>query len=261
MRRILVSLSLVLVFLATSVSPAFAHKEVKNKLKQLQHASYHEVTMVDRNSDGKIVGGGTCSAMAIGPHTLILAEHCNDEYTNQVYVDASIPDIKDNTARTYSAEKSFDHQDHMLLDLGQITFPSYIPFKAPPATPRQGEHFYYWGSPNGTPDQYREGYITGTAPFEHSDDPDIDASGPLYMASGPAQPGDSGSMLFDSETGKPIGILTYGFADGMFVGIFPIQFTQAQVDQALRPIGVTVEPAQRPADPETNPFRVFTLSR
>ena len=90
MRRILVSLSLVLVFLATSVSPAFAHKEVKNKLKQLQHASYHEVTMVDRNSDGKIVGGGTCSAMAIGPHTLILAEHCNDEYTNQVYVDAKI---------------------------------------------------------------------------------------------------------------------------------------------------------------------------
>jgi hypothetical protein len=246
MRRIFVSLLLTILFLATSVSPAFARKEVKSKLKQLQHASYHEVTMVDRDDNGKIIDGGTCSAMAIGPHTLILAEHCDDRYTNQVYVDAPLEDIKARTARTYSATKQFDHQDHMLLDLAQITFPAYISFEGKTVFPVQGEHFYYFGSPAGIRDQYREGYITGTLPFTPKDDPDIDASGPLFMGVGPVVPGDSGSLIFDAQTGEAIGIVTYGIGDGSFVGIFPIEFTQAQIAQSKAPVDTVPEPPARP---------------
>ena len=253
MRRSLVSLSLVLTFLAASISPAFATKSVKDKVKRQQHAAYHEVTMVDRDDTGKIVGGGTCSSMAVGPHTLLLAEHCNDPYTAEVYVDAKVEDIKARVARTYSAEKQFDHQDHMLLDLAQITFPSFVPLDIV-APPVQGEHFYFWGSPNGIRDQYRESYITGVIPFNHDqDDPEIDASGPVYMAVGPAQPGDSGSVLFDSQTGKIIGVLTYGFADGLFIGIFPIQFTSAQLAQSQKSVTTVNQPAPRPPDAQGEP--------
>ena len=252
MRRIFCSLILIATFLATA-SPAFARKEVKDKVKRLQHTAYHEVTMIDRDDTGKIVGGGTCSSTAVGPHTLLLAEHCNDPYTAEVYVDAPEGTIRANTARTYSALKQFDHQDHMLLDLAQITFPTYVPLSIV-APPVQGEHFYFWGSPQGIRDEYRESYITGTVPFNHDkDDPEIDASGPVYMAVGLIQPGDSGSVLFDSKTGKIIGVVTYGFGNGLFIGIFPIQFTSAQLTQSLQPVVTVSQPAPRPPDAQGEP--------
>ena len=252
MRRVPCSLVLIATFVATAVSPAFARKEVKPKLKALQHAAYHFVGMIDRDDTGKVVGGGFCSATAVGPHTLMLAEHCNDPYTAEVYVDATMDQVRHNDPklRTYSAEKYFDHQDHMLLDLAQITFADYAPVQLPVAQPYQGEHFYFTGSPNGQPNQYREGYVTGKLDFDQAtDDPDIDAHGPLFIISGPVQPGDSGSSLFDAQTGKLIGILTYGIVDGMFGGVFPIQFTQADLDKALAPPGLIEQPAPRPAVP------------
>ena len=178
MRRVLCSLVLIATFVATAVSPAFARKEVKPKLKALQHAAYHFVGMIDRDDTGTVVGGGFCSATAVGPHTLMLAEHCNDPYTAEVYVDATMDQVRHNDPklRTYSAEKYFDHQDHMLLDLAQITFADYAPVQLPVAQPYQGEHFYFTGSPNGQPNQYREGYVTGKLDFDQAtDDPDIDA--------------------------------------------------------------------------------------
>jgi hypothetical protein len=256
MQRLACSLFLTATFLAATVLPAFAHKE--NKAKRLRHAAYHEVTMVDRDATGKIIGGGTCSSTAVGPHTLLLAEHCNDRYTAEVYVDESEDAVRANTARTYSALKQFDHQDHMLLDLAQITFSAYVPLSVV-APPVQGEHFYFWGSPQGMRDEYRESYITGMMPFDRDkDDPEIDASGPVYMAVGPIQPGDSGSVLFDSKTGKIIGVVTYGIGEGLFMGIFPLQFTPAQLAQSLQSVVTVDQPAPRPPDTQGAPnmFRI-----
>jgi len=74
------------------------------------------------------------------------------------------------------------------------------------------------------------------------------------MVVGPGQPGDSGSVLFDSKTGRVIGIITYGFSDGLFMGVFPIQFTQAQVVQALQSVSTVDEPKPRPAEDVADPI-------
>jgi hypothetical protein len=44
--------------------------------------------------------------------------------------------------------------------------------------------------------------------------------------------GDSGSAIFSAEDGQLVGITTWGLNYGMFLGSYPLMFTQEQIDQA-----------------------------
>lgn len=228
---------LLLLTLLSNFAPASSEKKI-TKLKLEQHAAMHMIVMVDRDSSGKIVGGGQCTAYAVGPHTLLTAAHCNDPYTDSVYIDPADKDsVESNVALSYTVVRSFDHQDHMLLDVFgvNVNFTHIIDLPANVKPPVQGEHTYQWGNPNGIKDQYREGYVMGrTTLAEIGGDTEIDApaDSTIYMVSGPIIPGDSGSAVFSAVDGRIIGIVTYGFDDGNIQGLFPIRFSQAAIDAA-----------------------------
>ena len=232
----LTSLALTIVLAA---APAFSYNQVKIKAKQ--HSAMHVIVMIQRDIDGKSLHGGLCTAYAVGPHTLLTAEHCNIPETNAVYLDNEDHDaIKNNKVMSYTIiSRTFDHQDHMLLDISAVNFPDTITLSASVRTAKQGEKVYFWGTPNGVPNQYREGYVMGTMPTpkpdpEDQDSEKVDATATLTLAAMPTIGGDSGSAVFAEKDGQLVGIVTFGFADGQVMGMFPIQFTQAQIATSMQ---------------------------
>jgi hypothetical protein len=196
-----------------------------------RHRSTHWIIMVVTDGDGDKHAGG-CTATAIGPHTLLTAEHCYFP-GETLYIDSSIDDVKIGVSKAYHpaiSDFTFDHEDHMLIDVPGAHFTTYVPLKNF-RDPRQGEHFYFYGNPSGIQDQYREGYITGQINMK-PEDVDVDASGTMYLATGPVVGGDSGSSLYALD-GTLIGIVTFGVENGAFIGIFPIRFSASQIAASL----------------------------
>lgn len=230
--RQLLSVLLIAVFAAT---PAFAFNAAKVKVKQ--HAAMHIIAMVERDSDGKIINGGLCTAYAVGPHTLLTAEHCNVPNTNAIYLDDAVnrDEIRAGRGISYSiTDREFDHQDHMLIDISGVNFKGTIELTDHVRKPLQGEHTYQWGNPGGKRDQYREGYVMGKIVLPKEESAEIDATGDIYLIAEPVIGGDSGSAIFSAVDGQLIGVLTYGIDEGQVAGMYAIEFTQAQIDLAKR---------------------------
>lgn len=198
----------------------------------------HEIFMVERDASGKIVDGDECTAYAVGPHTLLTAEHCNLK-TNTIYVDpASGAAVKQGVAQASEIlDREYDHEDHMLLDITGVDFTD-VAVITPGRVPVQGEHVYFWGNPGGVRDMYREGVVMGSVPYDKDNakrDEGVDVVGPvMYMIQMPTIPGDSGSAVFSASDNAILGIVTFGIDNGQIAGIFPIEFTGAQLVQALR---------------------------
>jgi hypothetical protein len=230
--RLLASLVLAV---SLAVSPVFA---VNAKIRvAIEHQSMHEIVMTFTDADGK--HGALCTAYAVGPHTLMTAEHC-DVKSDSVFVDPiSLQEIRDNKISPVKiVDHEFDGQDHMLLDLAGVNFKQIVEVRGysahGPRLPLQGERIHWWGNPGGMRDQYREGIVTGSIPWDANDSPEgqhID--GPiLYLSQAAVIGGDSGSAVFGDD-GRVVGIVTFGIDDGQIMGMFPIQFTPAQIANSL----------------------------
>jgi hypothetical protein len=229
--RLLASLVLAV---SLAVSPVFA---VNAKIRvAIEHQSMHEIVMTFTDADGK--HGALCTAYAVGPHTLMTAEHC-DVKSDSVFVDPiSLQEIRDNKISPVKiVDREFDGQDHMLLDLAGVNFKQIVEVRGysaqGPRLPLQGERIHWWGNPGGMRDQYREGIVTGVIPWDVKDSPEGQRmEGPvLYLTQAPAIGGDSGSAVFGDD-GRVVGIVTFGIYDGI-MGMFPIQFTPAQIANSL----------------------------
>ena len=209
-------------------------------LKLEQHKAAH--TIILKNSGTKIPKSSEktsnitpddaagCSATAIGEHVLLTAQHC-DIKDGLLYLDqdhAGQKPIK-------ISEKYYDKNDHMLLVVPDVTFKYYVKYDASKVrSADQGEHVYLFGNPALIMDQYREGYATGITQIPGNEMPDeVNASGPFTMMSLSIVGGDSGSSVYSSVDGQLVGITTWGINGGMFLGSYPLIFSQAQVDQAL----------------------------
>jgi hypothetical protein len=217
-----------------AVTPTFAFNKVKTKSKQ--HAAMHVIVMIDKDEEGN-VHGGLCTAYAVGPHTLLTAEHCNDAKTNAVFIDnTDTKAIKEGKAMSYTVTaRVFDHQDHMLMDISGVYFKNTIPMDW--RTPVQGEHTYQWGNPGGMRDQYREGYVVGEippAPADSDDEEKIDATAGIWIIAEPVIGGDSGSAIFSAVDGRMIGVLTYGIDEGQLAGVYEIKFTPEQIQESMK---------------------------
>ncbi len=236
MHKIFRSLASLVIIATLAISPAFGiHKKQLTKLQEQQHKAMHEIVMVDRDADGQVIGGGLCTAYAVGPHTLLTAGHCDDAKATGVYIDAPLELIRPGKVMNYKIiSRTFDHQDHLLLVVSGITFNNTIALTAHVRLPRQGEHTYQWGNPAGMRDQFREGVVMGSIPNPKSDDDEerVDATGNIYLIQEPVIGGDSGSSVFSAEDGQLIGIVTYSMDNGQLAGVYAIQFTQAQLDAA-----------------------------
>lgn len=208
-----------------------------NAVQNEQHRSMHEIVMVERDDKGKVVKGALCTAYAVGPHTLLTAEHCNLD-TDSVYIDPASSDaIKKGTAQASAIlDREYDHEDHMLLDVTNADFTD-VSVITPGRVPVQGEHVYFWGNPGGARDQYREGVVMGSIPYGKDqaaqDGADVDG-GVMYTVQMPTIGGDSGSAVFSQRDNEIVGLVTFGIDDGQIAGIFPLEFTGAQVTQALK---------------------------
>jgi hypothetical protein len=197
----------------------------QTSLKDEQHRA--TFTIILANNDKHSIAG--CSATAISEHVLLTAEHCDIEdgllYLNQTGKPLQNP--------VTIAQKYYDHMDHMLLVTPGVEYKhtvDYSPEKYKPLLP--GEHIYLWGNPGFIRDQYREGYVSGQfKPSIEERDLEIDAGGPITMFAMPVVGGDSGSAVFSAEDGRLVGVTTYNVLD-KFLGTYPLQFTEADVQQA-----------------------------
>lgn len=78
----------------------------------------------------------------------------------------------------------------------------------------------------------------------------------------PTIPGDSGSSIFNSK-GERIGILTYAIDDGQVAGIFPIKFTQEQINASLGDVKPEAPLVRGPdkGDRDMSPFGPYMFSQ
>jgi trypsin len=230
-------LATLLLAVSMAVSPVFA-VNAKIRVAIEQHQSMHEIVMTFTDADGK--HGALCTAYAVGPHTLMTAEHC-DVKSDSVFVDPiSLHEIRENKISPIKiVDREFDGQDHMLLDLDGINFAHTVEVRGysanGPRLPIQGEHIHWWGNPGGMRDQYREGIVTGVIPWNANDDSPEGQhiEGPsLFLVQAAVIGGDSGSAVFGDD-GRVVGIVTFGIDDGQIMGMFPVQFTPSQIANSL----------------------------
>jgi hypothetical protein len=198
--------------------------QVSSTLKAEQHKA--TLTIIITNGESEHAG---CSATAIAPHVILTAEHCDIEngtlYLNQ--------NQKPFTMGLEVKEKYYDNNDHMLLVVPGAEFKHFAKYNASEVrTAKQGEHIYFYGNPNLIKDQYREGYASGTMHFNIGPEDKLNAAGPFTMFAVSVVGGDSGSAIFSDVDGQLIGITTWGLAEGKFLGSYPLQFTQDQINQA-----------------------------
>lgn len=199
--------------------------QVSPAVKEEQHRAALTIVMINPENAEERAG---CSATAVAPHVILTAEHCNIEngllYLNQ--------NSKPFTMGLEVKEKYFDKNDHMLLVVPGAEFKHFINYDVSKVRKSiQGEHIYFYGNPDLMMDQYREGYASGFMNFKDSEE-DVNAAGPFMMFAVSLVPGDSGSAVFSEVDGQLIGVTTWGIADGKFLGSYPLQFTQSQIDQA-----------------------------
>lgn len=212
-RKILPLLLLVVLFVLPAVS---------STLKDEQHRATLTIIVA---FDGKRAG---CSATAIAPHVVLTAQHCDID-GGTLYFNQDTPPYQRGQTVT---EKYFDKNDHMLMVVPGVEFKHFVRYDAGKIrSARQGEYVYLWGNPALLMDQYREGYATGTVNFRVNGD--VNAEGPFTMLAVPIVGGDSGSAVFSGVDGQLVGITTWGIAGGKFLGSYPLQFTQSQIDQAV----------------------------
>jgi hypothetical protein len=227
-----VSLLLISLLLALPAAPISRNKLAA--LKEVEHRSMHEIVMLQRDDSGKILDGGLCTAYAVGPHTLLTAEHCNLE-TDKVYLDpVDRESVKEDKAPSFKIiDREFDDEDHMLLDIEGVNFKDTTYLGPRVRVAVQGEKVYFWGNPAGVKDQYREGLVVGSKVYT-VEDGDASQGSILTVVQAPTVGGDSGSAVFSDRDGALVGVVTYSIFGGLMMGMFPIEFTGEQIEQASK---------------------------
>lgn len=123
---------------------------------------------------------GLCSGTAVGPHTLMTANHC--------FLTGDLKRVNGHPVRAGKRVKL--SADGVLVDV-DMTFPKYA--KRGPR-PVQGQRVRFIGNPGGNADVYREGYVARAW-----------TDGVVIVA--PVCKGDSGAGLF-ADDGRVVGVVS-----------------------------------------------------
>lgn len=174
---------------------------------------------------------GGCTAYAVGPHTIAIAEHCLGA-TPAEPESILFTFEQDGGVMATNVETVLDGNDHALVVLEDVGLGGQYEFKGfntwiydafPAYIPQQGDRIFMYGAPLavGCTDCYREGYFSGwVAPSPRSSDRT------LMWFSLTGAPGDSGALIFDAS-GHVVGEVSIG-ANG-FIGCFGFSFTAADL--------------------------------
>ena len=196
LKAILLALSLAV----SSVTPA----PNVNPAMDRQHQAAHHINFKT------IVDGDSCSATAVGPHTLLTAGHCLMA-SNEITIDGQEAHIKNLV---------FDDADHMLV-VTDATFAEWLRIDQTALDVIQpGAVVHMWGNPGRSTDVPRTGVFLK---WEGEDDEKLAVFELAIFG------GDSGSGLLD-DNGSIIAVVSLGnqSANG---AVFPMQFTPEQLGQ------------------------------
>lgn len=136
--------------------------------------------------------GSTCAGVAIGPHAILTATHC-ELPTDDLYIDS-----KDGPAHILQRLRDgYDHTIYLVDD--SISFD--VLAEVDQNNAQIADHVFTWGHPGPLTYAYREGYVssydlaTPTTPMTVYYDINIFS-------------GDSGAGLFSMETGKLVAVIS-----------------------------------------------------
>jgi hypothetical protein len=171
---------------------------------QPQHAATHHINFENP------LEHDSCSATAVGPHTLLTAGHCILA-TNKIKIDGE---------EAHVVVYIFDNADHMLI-VTDATFKAWLPINQNALKDMHpSDPLHFWGNPGHARDVYRIGN------FEKWDE-----SGDVSLAllQIPAYPGDSGSGILN-DAGEIVAVLSMGNQSAE-VAVLPFAFTAEQLTQ------------------------------
>lgn len=206
---ILVGLALLL---GTMVFTMKQHRLAANKPPVVltpQQKATHRILLLNEDEDAK----GFCTAVAVGPETLMTAEHCIKEGKDEV----TMINIDLSTHVYHIIAIGLDDRDHALLILDS---PAFVNALEPDVsdTLKLGEPVYLYGDGEAV---YPPRKLTGVV-VDCNDPSDVDAAQGIVCFSIPAIPGDSGSMVFDSHD-HLVAITTYRDVDNAASAGFRVQ--------------------------------------
>lgn len=168
---------------------------------------------------------GECTAIAIGPHALLTASHCNkDEKLTKIHLDIVMND--------YHIQKTLtDDRDHDIYLIDGAPLKNFVEYKVRPAKSWERVHLY--GNGGGEFPAHR---LDGVRlPF--GDTSEIDLNQGVVKFSLDVIPGDSGSAVIGDD-GSIVAVTTYLWHDhegdehGATVDFLPA-FTEDQITEAL----------------------------
>lgn len=204
------SSALLIALLITAAIAQEKKAEIMPAGARVAHQTSFRLDIQDKDSQGH------CSASAVGPHTILTAEHCISPTATY-----SIPGGKLQITSILR-----DGNDHVLLEVDK-KFDVWAQINL--TQPEAGTHVYIWGNPGDLSDVYREGTISGVV--EEGDKAIIlvDING--YF-------GDSGSGVFN-EKGEVIGVISVIEAQGLkpqikLMGLYAFAYSCKQLpDKSL----------------------------
>lgn len=173
-----------------------------------------------------VAGPAGCSATSIGPHALLTASHCEkpDDY---VVVDGK---------RIRIVKYLRDGNDHTIFLLSEKDIQFSDTAKVTPRQLHKGEFVFIWGNPGDTGVQFVGDLRIGKYVTQNVFDGII-----VDVFDLPAQHGDSGSAIFDSN-GNVVDVLSIGGALKIphygdvanATGALHLGFKQAELDEAAK---------------------------
>lgn len=156
-----------------------------------------------------VLEGDSCSATAVGKHTLLTAAHCVMG-TGKLVVDGDETTIKN---------IQYDEQDHALITIADKDFDKFVAIDQ--RDPKEKEVVFMWGWPGKAENPvYRTGQLKKI---------EKDEEGTLDIWVLPSYPGDSGSGLISSD-GKVIAVLSLGDKSADAASL-PMAFSDKQLSQ------------------------------
>lgn len=167
-----------------------------------QHQAAHHIQY------DSLLEADSCSATAVGPHTLLTAGHCLVAL-NRIIVDGTPANI---------VNLIFDNADHMLI-VTDATFQKYLPIDQEALKVITSEPVHMWGNPGRSVDVYRIGA------FLRWDDFDDATKVAVFQL--PIFAGDSGSGIIN-EAGQIIAVVSLGNRNAE-TAVFKLAFTPEQL--------------------------------
>jgi len=169
-----------------------------------QHRAAHHIFF------DNVIDGASCSATAVGPHTLLTAGHCLLA-SNTVEIDGDKATI---------VKFVFDDADHMLI-VTDAVFQAWLPIDQEALFSIGDAPVHIWGNPGHSLDVFRFGvFLRWNAAGDNAH---------LAVFQLPTFAGDSGSGVI-SESGRIVAVISLGNNDAEMAA-FPFHFTEDQLAQ------------------------------